>query len=52
MIEIVDYHDNYLENFRNLNQEWLKKYNALDDYDLVILNNPQKVILDAVLHIK
>ena len=46
MIEIIDYQDNYLENFRSLNQDWLEKHNALDDYDLVILNDPQKVILE------
>ena len=46
MIEIIDYQDHYQEDFRKLNRDWLEKYNALDDYDLVILNDPQKVILE------
>ena len=46
MVEIIDYQDHYLEDFRKLNRDWLEKYNALDDYDLVILNDPQKIILE------
>jgi GNAT superfamily N-acetyltransferase len=45
--EIIAYEDCYKEVFRDLNAEWLNKYNLMESHDLEILNDPQKYILDA-----
>ena len=46
MIEIIDYTDEYEADFKNLNLEWLNKYNLAESHDLDILNDPHKTILD------
>ena len=47
MIEIIDYTDEYEAEFKNLNLEWLNKYNLAESHDLDILNDPHKTILDT-----
>ncbi len=46
MIEIIDYTDEYAHDFRQLNLEWLNKYNLAEAYDLEIINDPKGSILD------
>lgn len=46
MIEIINYADEYEADFKNLNLEWLNKYNLAESHDLEILNDPHKTILD------
>jgi len=46
MIEIIDYSDEYARDFKQLNLAWLNKYNLAEDYDLEIINDPKKNILD------
>lgn len=46
MIEIVDYSDEYAADFKELNLEWLNKYNVLEDYDMRIVSDPRSTILD------
>jgi putative acetyltransferase len=43
---IIEYHDRYHEAFRQLNLEWLKRYNLLEDPDMIVLNDPRGTILD------
>jgi N-acetylglutamate synthase-like GNAT family acetyltransferase len=45
-IEIISYNENFHEDFRRLNLEWLDKYNLTESHDLMVLNNPKKTILD------
>jgi GNAT superfamily N-acetyltransferase len=47
MIEIIDYTDEYANDFRQLNLEWLNKYNVLEDHDLKIIYDPRSTILDG-----
>ena len=46
MVDIIDYSDNYAEDFKQLNLEWLNKYNLAEDYDIEIINNPRTKILE------
>jgi|SRR5215471_12743614 len=47
MIEIIDYCDEYANDFRELNLEWLDKYNLTESHDLEIINHPKETILDG-----
>ncbi|MGO8055658.1 hypothetical protein AB9E30_35935, partial [Rhizobium leguminosarum] len=46
MIEIIDYSDIYAADFKQLNLEWLDKYNLTESHDLMVLNDPTGTILD------
>jgi N-acetylglutamate synthase-like GNAT family acetyltransferase len=46
MIEIIDYADEYANDFKQLNLEWLDKYNLTETHDLEIINDPKSMILD------
>ena len=46
MVEIIYYEEEYQADFKRLNLEWLDKYNLTESHDLMILNDPQKAILD------
>jgi len=46
MIEIISFHDRYHAAFRNLNLEWLTKYNLTESHDLLVLDHPRETILD------
>lgn len=47
MIEIIDYSDKYANDFRELNLEWLDKYNLTESHDLEVINHPKEAILDG-----
>lgn len=47
MIEIIDYCDDYADDFKQLNLEWLEKYNLTESHDLEIINHPKETILDG-----
>jgi putative acetyltransferase len=51
MVEIIDYSDEYAGDFKQLNLEWLEKYNLTESHDLEIINDPQTTILDGGGHI-
>lgn len=46
MVEIIPYSAELHEAFRQLNLEWLDKYNLREEADMVVLNDPQGMILD------
>ena len=46
MIEIVPYENRYQPEFKQLNLEWLDKYNLTESHDLMVLNDPKTTILD------
>lgn len=46
MVEIISYTAVWHDAFRKLNLEWLDKYNLREDADMVVLNDPQGMILD------
>ena len=45
-IQIIEYSDQYQQDFKNLNLEWLDKYKLTESHDLEVLNDPQGTILD------
>jgi putative acetyltransferase len=47
MIEIIEYEDQYIDDFRSLNLEWLDKYHLKEEPDLVVLNDPRGTIIHA-----
>jgi putative acetyltransferase len=44
--EIILYANEHHEVFRQLNMEWLKAYDLVEDHDLMVLDDPQGTILD------
>jgi N-acetylglutamate synthase-like GNAT family acetyltransferase len=46
MIEIIDYSGQYANDFRDLNLEWLEKYNLTESHDLEVINHPKETVLD------
>jgi putative acetyltransferase len=47
MPEIIEYESKYAADFKRLNLEWLDKYGLTEAPDLVVLDSPQKEILDT-----
>ena len=45
-IEIIDYDPKYRRQFREINLEWLDRYNLTETHDLEVLDDPQKTVLD------
>lgn len=45
-VTIINFEDQYTNNFTQLNFEWLEKYFYIEEYDKKVLLNPQKYILD------
>lgn len=45
-IEIIQYEEKYLSDFKRLSYEWLDQYTLLEPEDERILSNPEKVILN------
>ena len=46
MVEIISYSQEWHDVFRQLNLEWLDKYNLREDADMIVLNDPHGMILD------
>ena len=46
MAVIIDYKDQYLEDFQRLNLEWLEKFDLVESHDLEILNHPKENVID------
>ncbi|MEJ8844264.1 GNAT family N-acetyltransferase [Lacibacter sp. H375] len=46
MVEIISYRDEWHDAFRQLNLEWLDKFNLCEEADMLVLNDPQGTILD------
>jgi putative acetyltransferase len=44
LVQIIEYEDQYHDVFRELNMEWLVKYNLLEPRDLDTLNNPREIL--------
>ena len=44
-IDIIEYADHYQPAFKELNLEWLDKYNLTESHDLMVLDDPRSTIL-------
>jgi putative acetyltransferase len=47
IIEIIDYSEEHAGAFRDLNLEWLEKYELVESHDLEVINDPRTMILDG-----
>lgn len=45
-IQIVDYHEEYKDDFKKLNEEWISKYFNIEAEDLKALEHPKEYIID------
>ena len=45
-IEVVDFNDEWAEEFAALNYEWIEKYFAVEEHDREILDNPVKNVIE------
>lgn len=45
-VKIIEYEDKYQPQFKQLNLEWLERFNLLEDRDLVALDSPREAIMD------
>jgi len=45
-MEIIYYEDQYAEDFKQLNLEWLYKYNLAESHDLQVVNDPRGTIIN------
>ncbi|MGE3465920.1 MAG: GNAT family N-acetyltransferase [Pyrinomonadaceae bacterium] len=45
-IEIVDFSDEFAEDFARLNYEWIEKYFAVEKHDREILDDPQRSVIE------
>ena len=46
-VKIIDYTEQYADDFAQLNFEWLEKYFYIEEYDRMVLTNPKQYILDT-----
>ncbi len=46
-VEIVDFADEWAEDFASLNYEWIEKYFAVEQHDREILDDPEKFVTNA-----
>jgi N-acetylglutamate synthase-like GNAT family acetyltransferase len=46
MPQIIDYIDNHAPVFKQINVEWLEKYNLLESHDIQMLDDPRGTIID------
>ena len=44
-IEIIDYNEKYHADFKRLNLDYLDKYNLTESHDMIILDNPEEIVL-------
>ena len=45
-VEIVDFSDEWAEDFASLNYEWIEKYFAVEQHDRDILDDPRKAVIE------
>lgn len=50
-VEIVDFSDEWAEDFATLNYEWIEKYFSVEKHDREILDDPQTNVIDPGGHI-
>jgi ribosomal protein S18 acetylase RimI-like enzyme len=45
-VEIIDFSDEWAEDFASLNYEWIEKYFLVEKHDSEILDDPQKFVIE------
>ena len=44
-IEIIEYDEKFHADFKRMNLEYLDKYNLTESHDMIILDNPEEIVL-------
>ena len=46
-IEIIEYREMYKSDFKRLNLDYLDKYNLTESHDMIILDNPEEIVIGS-----
>ena len=46
-IEIIEYDEKFHADFKRMNLEYLDKYNLTESHDMIILDNPEEVVIKS-----
>ena len=46
VVEIIEYDEKYHADFKRMNLEYLDKYNLTESHDMIILDNPEKIVIE------
>lgn len=46
IVTIVDYSPEHHDAFRQMNVDWLERYNLMESHDMLMLDNPQSTVID------
>ena len=45
VVEIIEYDEKYHADFKRMNLDYLDKYNLTESHDMIILDNPEEIVL-------
>ena len=45
-VEIIEYDEKYHSDFKRMNLDYLDKYNLTESHDMIILDNPEKIVIE------
>ena len=46
VVEIIGYDEKYHADFKRMNLDYLDKYNLTESHDMIILDNPEKIVIE------
>ena len=46
-VEIIEYDEKYHSAFRRMNLDYLDKYNLTESHDMIILDNPEEIVIKS-----
>src|SRR6187549_1121706 len=46
LVEIIEYNEKYQPDFKRLNLDYLDKYNLTESHDMIILDNPEEIVIE------
>ena len=45
-VEIIEYDEKYHSDFKRMNLDYLDKYNLTESHDMIILDNPEEIVIE------
>ena len=46
-VEIIEYDEKYHSDFKRMNLDYLDKYNLTESHDMIILDNPEEIVIKS-----
>ena len=46
VVEIIEYDEMYHADFKRMNLDYLDKYNLTESHDMIILDNPERIVIE------